>query len=191
LIAATVYMTLGRFVRALDAGHYALLGTRWLTKIYVTIDFASFITQMAGSAMQGSGDAEGVKLGRTLVLSGLGIQLGALSFFILSVGIVHHRLNAQPTHMASRPSVNWRWHFWTLHVVSGLLVVRNLFRFIEFAAGHDTVLVTVEAFIYAFDAAIMALVVLVLVVVHPGYLLRSVKRSSSIDVDMGPSQKLV
>ncbi|KAJ4303388.1 hypothetical protein N0V90_002281 [Kalmusia sp. IMI 367209] len=48
LLAATIYMTLGRLVRALDAAEHAFLSPRWTTRIYVLIDIGSFISQMMG-----------------------------------------------------------------------------------------------------------------------------------------------
>lgn len=141
--------------------------------------------------MQGSGDVEGILMGQRLVLGGLGVQLFALFFFVLTAGIAHRRLNVEPTHVAKSPDVYWRRHFWTLHGVSVLIIVRNMFRLIEFAAGPENVLVKKEAFMYVFDASVMALVVLGLVMVHPGRLLRSVKRASSLAFDMGANQRLV
>ncbi|CAI6341378.1 unnamed protein product [Periconia digitata] len=92
LLSATIYMTLGRVIRALDAVELAFLSPRWTTKIYVVIDIASFVCQMMGSAMQSSGDPAGVKLGNTIVIAGLGVQLGAFAIFIINTVIVHRRL---------------------------------------------------------------------------------------------------
>jgi hypothetical protein len=140
--------------------------------------------------MQGSGDAAGIKLGQNLVLGGLGIQLFALFFFVLTVGVVHRRLNAEPTYVTKSSDAYWQRHFWTLHSASALIIVRNMFRLIEFAAAHNNVLATKEVFLYVFDAAVMALVVYLLVIVHPGRLLRSIKNSSLSELDMGASQRL-
>ncbi|KAH6875791.1 RTA1 like protein-domain-containing protein [Alternaria rosae] len=71
LLAATIYMTLGRLIRSLDATHHAVMNPRWTTKIYVIIDIGSFVCQIMGSAMQASGDPDGVKTGTTVVIAGL------------------------------------------------------------------------------------------------------------------------
>jgi hypothetical protein len=191
LIAATVYMTLGRFIRALDAERYSIIRASWLTKIYVLIDIGSFVCQMMGSAMQGSGDAKGVELGKNLVLGGLGVQLVALSIFIITAVVVHRHLNREPTHVAKNQCVHWRRHLWTLHGVSILIVVRNTFRLIEFGAGHDNVLATNEAFLYLFDATLVSLVVIILAVVHPGRLLRTIRRLTPLQLDLDSELRLV
>lgn len=48
LLAASVYMLLGRIILLLQAESHALLGRKWLTKIFVTGDVLSFLLQGAG-----------------------------------------------------------------------------------------------------------------------------------------------
>jgi len=48
LMAASVYMVLGRLIRLLDADRYALIPTNWTTKVFVLGDVLSFLTQGAG-----------------------------------------------------------------------------------------------------------------------------------------------
>jgi hypothetical protein len=48
LFAATIYMTLGRIIHRLNAGQHSVIPLRWLTKIFVTGDVISFLTQMGG-----------------------------------------------------------------------------------------------------------------------------------------------
>lgn len=48
LMAASIYMVLGRLIRLLDAHEYAIVRTTWLTKIFVVGDVLSFMTQSAG-----------------------------------------------------------------------------------------------------------------------------------------------
>ncbi|KAI4937246.1 uncharacterized protein J4E92_001976 [Alternaria infectoria] len=85
LLAATIYMTLGRLIRSLDATHHAVMNPRWTTKIYVIIDIGSFVCQIMGSAMQASGDPDGVKTGTTVVIAGLVTKLRDLSENIASI----------------------------------------------------------------------------------------------------------
>jgi hypothetical protein len=48
LLAASVYMLLGRIILLLQAESHALLRRKWLTKIFVTGDVLSFLLQGAG-----------------------------------------------------------------------------------------------------------------------------------------------
>lgn len=175
LLAATVYMTLGRLTRALNAEEHAVISTRWVTKIYVLIDIASFVCQIFGSAVQASGDAKGIEMGRKVVMGGLGAQLFAFFFFFVMTATLHRRLNNEPTSVSVRFELHWRRHFWVLYAVSGLIFVRSLYRLIEFASGTDSALMKTEALLYVFDASLMFLVVLLFAVVHPGQLFKAVR----------------
>lgn len=48
LLAASIYMLLGRIILALQAESHSLLKKKWLTKIFVTGDVLSFLLQGAG-----------------------------------------------------------------------------------------------------------------------------------------------
>lgn len=108
LLAATVYMTLGRLIRSLEAEEHAILSTRWVTKIYVLIDIGSLVCQVMGSAMQANGDANSVQTGMRVVMIGLGVQLFALACFVLMTAVVHHRLIDAPTFISNDPRLRWR-----------------------------------------------------------------------------------
>lgn len=49
LLAASIYMLLGRIILVLQAESHALLKKKWLTKIFVTGDVLSFLLQGAGT----------------------------------------------------------------------------------------------------------------------------------------------
>lgn len=177
LLAATVYMTLGRLTRALDAEEHTVLSTRWVTKIYVLIDIASFVCQIFGSAVQASGDPKGIAMGNKVVIGGLGVQLFALFCFIIMVATLHRRIRREPTSVSEKSELHWRRHFWALYAVSTLIFVRSLYRLIEFVAGSESALMKTEALLYVFDASLMFSVVVVFAVVHPGRLFKAVRRS--------------
>jgi tellurite resistance protein TehA-like permease len=174
LLAASIYMTLGRYIRALDAEHHAIIHTRWLTKIYVAIDVISFVCQIMGSAAQASGDSDGMQKGIHLVLGGLAFQLVAFVCFIAMSAIFQVRLNNSPSEISARFSVNWKKYMWALYCVSVLVFIRSLYRFVEFAAGAGTIMVTGEECLYVFDASLLFLVAVCLALVHPGSLIKSV-----------------
>ena len=178
LLAATVYMTLGRLARNLDAAEYCLIRSTWVSKIYIIIDIASFGCQMAGSAAQASGE-EGAKQGILIVKIGLGIQLAAFGLFLLMAVVLHIRLNHSPTGVSERPQVNWKKHMWALYAVSALIIVRSLFRLIEFAQGSKGKIMETEWMMYAFDASLLLASTVYFAVVHPGRLFRAIQRADN------------
>jgi hypothetical protein len=48
LLAASIYMFLGRIILVLEAESHALMKKKWLTKVFVTGDVLSFLLQGAG-----------------------------------------------------------------------------------------------------------------------------------------------
>ncbi|KAI0008996.1 hypothetical protein F4779DRAFT_411773 [Xylariaceae sp. FL0662B] len=63
-LAATIYMSLGRVIIALEATRYSILNVRWMTKIYVLIDIACIFSQFIGAAIPASGHADAIRKGR-------------------------------------------------------------------------------------------------------------------------------
>jgi hypothetical protein len=52
LLAASIYMVLGRLIRLLDAGDLSIISPRWLTKVFVAGDVMSFLAQSAGTYLE-------------------------------------------------------------------------------------------------------------------------------------------
>jgi hypothetical protein len=176
LLAATVYMTLGRLARSLDAASYCLIRSTWVSKIYILIDVASFGCQMAGSAAQASGE-EGAKQGIFIVKIGLGIQLAAFRLFLLMAAVLHIRLDRDPTSVSERKQVHWRKYVWALYAVSILIIARSIFRLVEFAQGPRGDILHTEWLMYAFDASLLLASTVYFAVVHPGRLFRHIEKT--------------
>ncbi|KFY44780.1 hypothetical protein V494_01305 [Pseudogymnoascus sp. VKM F-4513 (FW-928)] len=199
-LAATVYMSLGRYIIALDAREHAMIAPRWITRIYILIDVVCFVSQFMGAGIQASGDPKIIDIGNKAILGGLIFQLIAFAFFVFMAIRVHFRLNSQHEVYTVVPS-RWpvsRKYFWGLYVVSVLFILRNLVRAIEYAQqansggisyatrnkdgsitmpekdGHSSI-GSNEIFLYIFDAAPMALVALIFLLLHPGRMLKSAR----------------
>ncbi|KFY18745.1 hypothetical protein V491_04716 [Pseudogymnoascus sp. VKM F-3775] len=199
-LAATVYMTLGRYITALDARDHAMIAPRWITRIYILIDVICFVSQFMGAGIQASGDPKVIDIGNKAILGGLVFQLVAFAFFVLMATRVHFRLNSQHEVYTAVPS-RWsmsRKYFWGLYTVSFLFIVRNLVRAIEYAQQansggisyatrnkngtitmpekeRSSSIGSKEIFLYIFDAAPMALVAVIFLLVHPGRMLKAAR----------------
>lgn len=77
------------------------------------------------------------------------------------------RLSRKPTQESKSGSVPWRLHMWTLFTASVLIMIRSVFRVVEYLQGTDGYLLTHEIYLYIFDAALMLGVVIILNLVHP------------------------
>lgn len=156
LFAASIYMTLGRVIRATHAESYSLIRVTWLTKLFVAGDVLTFFIQGGGGGIMASHDPSKVKLGQNIILGGLILQILIFGLFVLVSILFHLRLRKQPTRQSSVASLRWQTTMLVLYVVSALIVVRNIIRVVEYIGGREGPLLRVEWTIYVFDAVLMA-----------------------------------
>lgn len=156
LFAATIYMTLGRLMRATQGTQYSIIRVTWMTKIFVVGDVFSFFIQGGGGGIQASGDMDKVKLGERVILGGLFLQIIMFGLFIVASIIFHYRMRKGPTQQSCNPDLKWEKVLSILYAVSALIMIRNIFRVGEYIGGHDGLLLRVEWPIYVFDALLMA-----------------------------------
>ncbi|KAJ2989742.1 hypothetical protein NUW58_g3313 [Xylaria curta] len=179
LLAASIYMTLGRIAIAVGARNYMPINPKLLTPLYVLIDIGTLATQLGGSILPASGDPSAIELSKKVVLGGLIAQLVALTVFIFITWLVKRRINRTPTRVILEdPSVNWKNHFRAIMAVTLLIVVRSIVRTIEYLQGEDGFVISHEEFIYVFDALPMFLVMIIYLALHPGRLIRHGRRLS-------------
>jgi len=90
-------------------------------------------------------------IGNGVIITGLILQLLWFIFFIVVASAFHHRMKLVPTVASRQSEIRWQSYLYTLYLVSGLIIVRSLFRMIEFVEGSDGYLLSNEAFLYVFD----------------------------------------
>ncbi|KAL4969919.1 RTA1 domain-containing protein [Aspergillus stella-maris] len=187
LYAASIYMVLGRLVVHLDAEHLSVVRVNWMTKIFVTGDVVSFLAQCAGGGLMAGDNPDSRSTGETITIAGLIIQLLFFGFFLITSILFHIRINKTPTARSTESTMHWslknnitarNWVtlLCALYAVSILILVRSVFRLIEFIDGYGGYLMTHEVFIYIFDAVLMVGVMGVLNWWHPSYVIRGGKR---------------
>ncbi|KAF7160785.1 hypothetical protein CNMCM5623_006379 [Aspergillus felis] len=178
-IAASIYMVLGRIIRAFNAEHHSSIRTKWLTTIFVLNDVICFLTQIAGAGVQVTGDADVMAVGKKVVLVGLVFALVVFGVFVWVAGAFHRRLDAEPTAVVREcPRLGWKKYMWAIYTSCGMLMLRNLVRTIQFASDKGSPLNSEEVYIYVFDAALMACSIGVLIVWHPGKLVRRAQKAT-------------
>ncbi|KAG0136943.1 RTA1 like protein-domain-containing protein [Tuber indicum] len=165
LYAASIYMILGRLITSIDAERHSLIRTTWLTKIFVAGDVLSFLMQSTGGGMMAKGD-DSVKMGEHIVLGGLFVQILFFGLFMVATVVFHLRLRKDPT-QASQMGTAWRTLLMALYIASLSILVRSLFRIIEYIQGREGYLMSNEVWLYIFDAVLMLSVTVLFNVVHP------------------------
>ncbi|KAF3398386.1 Protein RTM1 [Penicillium rolfsii] len=200
LYAASIYMVLGRTVTYLNAENLSLVRVRWLTKIFVSGDVFSFLLQSAGGGLMAAGSSSTRQTGSNVVMGGLVVQLLFFGFFVAVAAIFHYRIEKFPTSKAQNERMSTRnqgWHqrnwltiLLALYVVSALILIRSIFRLIEYKGGFDGYVMTHEAFGYIFDALLMFIAMVVMNVYHPAVILGDGKGGDRQYTEYGENVRL-
>ncbi|KAJ5171533.1 RTA-like protein [Penicillium coprophilum] len=192
LVAATVYMVLGRIVRSFGAEHLSSMRPKRLTFIFVMNDVLCFCTQLGGAGVQVTGDQQVMKIGKKVVLAGLIFSLVVFAWFILIAAKLHRRLRQMPTpFLKENPHLHWQRYMWAIYLSCFALMLRNLVRTIQFGAGQTTDVNTKEAYIYVFDAFLMFFTMFLLIIYHPGRLIKQARRLTKTLAGDGNSDALL
>jgi hypothetical protein len=123
-----------------------------------------------------------VKLGENIITGGLGIQVLFFGLFIIVTGIFNYRIRAAPSLRSTQITLPWQNYLHVLYGASFLILVRSLFRIVEYAMGQDGVLLSHEYFLYIFDAALMFISMALFNIYHPSRII-SHKTKDTVDHD--------
>jgi len=152
LFAASVYMCFGRLVRRLNAEAYSIIPARWLTKAFVLGDVLSFLIQGGAAGMMVVTSL--AKVAKALIIIGLIIQILSFGLFSTTTVMFHRRIRARAADGMERgldvPRI-MKMLYWT----SALIMIRSIFRLVEFSEGMDGYLMSHEWPAYLFDAVPM------------------------------------
>ncbi|KAF9766606.1 hypothetical protein IL306_000957 [Fusarium sp. DS 682] len=165
LFAASIYMILGRIILLTEGEHHSLIRRKWLTKIFVFGDVASFMLQSSGGGLMAIADLS--KMGEKIIVGGLFVQLFFFGCFILVSAVFQLRIRRNPTPKSLEPRVRWQTYLATLYVTGVLIWVRSLFRVVEFIEGNDGHLMRSEVWVFVFDGMLMLLVLVWMNWFHP------------------------
>jgi hypothetical protein len=163
--AASVYMFLGRIIRATGHTQYVPIRINWLTKIFVGGDLLCLNIQSSGASVltNSKGDAKKASIGTNIVMAGLVLQILVFGYFVYVAGVFHSRMRRGPVATGKSVAGGWNWEGYLkmLYFASVIITLRNLYRVVEYAMGEEGYLMMNEWSVYALDAAPMAVVLVV------------------------------
>ncbi|KAK6364034.1 hypothetical protein LTS17_012568 [Exophiala oligosperma] len=182
LMAASLYMLLGRIITLTDGERHAFIKKRFLTKIFVAGDVFSFLLQAGGAGLLSSKSQSTSNTGSKIIMGGLVVQIVFFSVFVL-VGVKFHLNmrrgsggaattttttgNDKSNQSSTKSAVSWEKHLVTLYIGSSLILIRSIMRLIEYAQGNDGYLISHEVFLYTFDSVPMFFVMILFAITHP------------------------
>ena len=92
------------------------------------------MVQGAGAGLLVSAStASGFKRGENVILGGLVLQILLFGFFVVVAAVWHVRLRNQPT--AEAATIKWEGLMAKLYAASGCIMLRNVFRVVEYGMG--------------------------------------------------------
>lgn len=203
-INAYIYMLLGRMIHFfLPKGEDRVfkIRARAITRMFVLFDIVAFFVQATGGTMTGPGvSAKTQQNGLHIYTGGVGLQLFFLVIFVsLAIGFqrkVKH-LKQSPYETAKFQSMDQESQYEPaattpdlaltvpllrlLYITMALIIVRNIYRLIEFGTGANSPTVKHEWFAYVFDAVPMFFALVVLNVFNPGKYLQGERSDFSAE----------
>ncbi|PYI08399.1 putative RTA1 domain protein [Aspergillus sclerotiicarbonarius CBS 121057] len=184
LFSASIYMILGRIIRLVHGDSRSLIRPSWLTVIFVTGDVLSFFIQSGGGGMMASAKSpSSVSLGNRVIVIGLIVQLVFFGFFIIVSMVFHLRMRASPTPASLSMNSSWYSYMRVLYIASVFVMVRSVYRVVEYVQGTSGVLQQHEVYLYVFDAVLMLLCCLLFNVMHPSRILSSRQPYGKMDAE--------
>jgi RTA1 like protein len=114
-----------------------------------------------------SGNVHSLHIGEHIIIGGLIVQLLFFGLFIFTTLKFHFGMKNNPNRKVLTQRPPWERHIWALYGGSLLILIRSIFRLIEYAQGNAGYLVSHEAYMYIFDGSLMFLSMVVFLWIHP------------------------
>jgi RTA1 like protein len=123
------------------------------------------------------GTVQSLHVGQDIIVVGLFAQLLFFGIFLIAAIVLYRRIKGT-THPMQQPeekqNVDWRTLLYALYAASVLILVRSIFRIIEYLQGNDGFIQRHEVFGYVFDGVLMLTVMVIFNNVHPGSIISNV-----------------
>lgn len=177
-LSASIYICLGRIV-IVYGETISRLKPRTYTIIFITCDLLSLILQAAGGAITSIADADQADLAQTginIMIAGLASQVASLTLFMglcldyaWRVWSTPEGVNSSVEMEVLRRTKRWRGFLFGLALATVTIFIRSVFRVAELKDGFDGELANDEVTFMVLEGAMIAITVVCLTVMHPGY----------------------
>ncbi|ORY69901.1 RTA-like protein, partial [Pseudomassariella vexata] len=198
LMAGIIYVVFGRLVSLVvpaRARTTKLLWVPpcWITPIFVGVDIVALLLQLIGAVLvagtepNDSNAQHKLDLGKKIALAGISIQIMGFGLFSIVAARFYFTSKQFAADLESRLlkaderqktatlegssrkfNPNWRTILFTVNASCALILVRSVYREIEFAEGKGGHVQQYEWFFYIFDALPIALAAILYNIIFPG-----------------------
>ncbi|KAI0851872.1 RTA1 like protein [Daldinia vernicosa] len=197
LMAGVIYVVFGRIVFHVvptqeRTTRLLWIPPRWITPIFVTFDVISLLVQLFGAVSVSStevtdeGAEEKINTGKNVALIGLAIQIAAFGLFTVIAARFHFTSQRFEASLLSRLEAtdggksvlvkglsrkinpSWRHLLYAVNISCILILIRSIFRVVEFAESSNGSISQHEYFMYVLDTLPVFLVVCSFCFFFPG-----------------------
>lgn len=138
----------------------------YLTKFYVFGDVLSILFQGAGGGLLA---AQMNDVGKTLIIIGLFLQIFFFGTFTCLIPYMLYNVKEHPSlqgTMKTRSRTNWRYMLVALLSICALILVRSIFRVIEYLEGINGDLISNEKYLFILDSTMIFFACFIYVIQH-------------------------
>ncbi|KAI0123680.1 RTA1 like protein-domain-containing protein [Xylariales sp. AK1849] len=175
LFAATLYMVYSRVVRAVHGESFSLTSPRWTTTIFVVGDWLCLNVQSSGSGLLAK--PKNALIGNHIIVAGLALQVLMFAGFMWCCLHFNIRFRAHLVETGATCDIPWQSCLNMLYSTSLAVLVRNVYRMVEYIMGKEGYLEAHEWPTYTFDGALMLLLMICFFIWYPNRLLPSARDS--------------
>ena len=192
LFAASLYMTLGRVIRSVDGHRFSMISPRWLTRIFVFGDLFSFLIQSSGAGLLvRGGDLNSKKMGENIIVGGLVFQIIIFAIFCFTAVFFNFKFRRHGASSLAQ-AIPWQSSLNMLYITSALVMLRNIFRVVQYVMGQNGFLMVNEWPVYVFDAVQMFLTMLWFLVRYPSQLhvTKGIETGTETEIELRDTTRL-
>ncbi|KAI1073748.1 putative RTA1 domain protein [Whalleya microplaca] len=168
-VAAGNYLLIGRLIRAvLPPSHHRVLKVpaRLLTRIFVSFDVVCFLVQSSGSSLASAYGWVGptADIAINILLAGLALQVLAFSTYLCILTRFYYLSRSM---VVANAPLGWSKVLKAVCISSSLILIRCIYRMIEFAEGTDGYTMTHEWVFWVFEGITMLIAISAFCIWYP------------------------
>ncbi|KAJ3047532.1 hypothetical protein HDU99_009464 [Rhizoclosmatium hyalinum] len=192
VVIAPIFITTSLYTlleKIIHASHPTLAPLKKSGRVFVIVEILTLLIQVIGAVVVSprSATEDQIKLGTNLLLAGIGLQLASFACYLGIAFLFHYRAKKlERTEYVSPLNPRWKQIYSVLILSSFAVLIRSIFRMVEFNVGYSSELARNELYLYGFDFLMMSFACVCLIVVHPGAALKH----TGTEIEMGKQAHL-
>lgn len=164
-LALADYILVGRLIHKIGR-QYSIVHPKFVEFGFITSDILSIGVQSIGAGLITSGSLKNIPIGSHVLIGGLGINLVSFCFFgVITIHLHWSIYRRKPDYTGKE---RWVKMFYALYLSMILLIIRSIYRIVEFSTGFRGYLAIHEVYFYVFECLLIIFAFGLFLPLHPG-----------------------